>query len=97
MVGYGRIEGRDMRIGVTIKSKFFSIWYIFRFLILWIESSLYSWGEVSCPATRHRGVWGVRRYSSYSFLTSALDGGEWSASRPGRALLPGKGPQVPIG
>jgi hypothetical protein len=25
---------------------------------------------------------GERRYSSYSFLTSALDGGEWSASRP---------------
>jgi hypothetical protein len=25
----------------------------------------------------------VRRYSSYSFSTSALDGGEWSASRPG--------------
>jgi hypothetical protein len=24
-----------------------------------------------------------RMYSSYSFLTSALDGGEWSASRPG--------------
>jgi hypothetical protein len=33
-----------------------------------------------------------RRYSSYSFLTSALDGGDWSASRPGRALPPGKGP-----
>jgi hypothetical protein len=32
------------------------------------------------------------KYSSYSFLTSALDGGEWSASRPGRALAPGKGP-----
>jgi hypothetical protein len=31
-----------------------------------------------------------------SFLTSALDGGEWSASRPGRALPPGKGPAVPI-
>jgi hypothetical protein len=30
-------------------------------------------------------------YSSYSFTTSALDGGEWSASRPGRAL-----PPVPI-
>jgi hypothetical protein len=30
--------------------------------------------------------------SSYSFLTSALDGGVWSASRPGRAL-----PPVPIG
>jgi hypothetical protein len=39
---------------------------------------------------------GERRYSSYSFLTSALDGGEWSASRPGRALAPGKGPPVPI-
>jgi hypothetical protein len=35
---------------------------------------------------------GERRYSSYSFTTSALDGGEWSASRPGRALPPGKGP-----
>jgi hypothetical protein len=35
-------------------------------------------------------------YSSYSFTTSALDGGEWSASRPVRALPPGKGPTVPI-
>jgi hypothetical protein len=26
-----------------------------------------------------------------------LDGGEWSASCPGRALPPGKGPPVPIG
>jgi hypothetical protein len=39
---------------------------------------------------------GEERYSSYSFSTSALDGGEWSASRPGRALPPGKGPPVPI-
>jgi hypothetical protein len=38
---------------------------------------------------------GERRYSSYSFLTSALEGGEWSASRPGRALAPGKEPPVP--
>jgi hypothetical protein len=35
-------------------------------------------------------------YSS-SFMTSALDGGEWSASRPGRALHPEKRPPVPIG
>jgi hypothetical protein len=35
-------------------------------------------------------------YSSYSFTTSALDGGEWSASRPGRALPLGKGHLVPI-
>jgi hypothetical protein len=38
---------------------------------------------------------GERRYSSYSFLTSALEGGEWSASPPGRALPPGKEPPVP--
>jgi hypothetical protein len=31
------------------------------------------------------------RYSPYSFATSALDGGEWSASRPGRTLPPRKG------
>jgi hypothetical protein len=31
---------------------------------------------------------------SYSFTTSALDGGEWSASRPGRALPPEKGPII---
>jgi hypothetical protein len=37
---------------------------------------------------------GGGRYSSYSF--AVLDGGEWLASRPGRALPPGKGPPVPI-
>jgi hypothetical protein len=37
-----------------------------------------------------------RRYSSYFFLTSALEGGEWLASRPGRPLPPGKNPAVPI-
>jgi hypothetical protein len=38
---------------------------------------------------------GDRRYSSYSLLTSALEGSEWSASRPGRALPPGREPPVP--
>jgi hypothetical protein len=38
-----------------------------------------------------KALGGDRKYSSYSFLTSALDGGEWSTSRPGRAL-----PPVPI-
>jgi hypothetical protein len=37
-----------------------------------------------------------RRYSFYSFSTSAVDGGEWSASLPGRALAPGKGPPARI-
>jgi hypothetical protein len=31
---------------------------------------------------------GKKRCSSYSFLTSALDWGEWSATRPDRALAP---------
>jgi hypothetical protein len=35
---------------------------------------------------------GERMYISYSFLTSALDGGGWSVTRPGRALPLGKGP-----
>jgi hypothetical protein len=39
---------------------------------------------------------GEKRYTSYSFLTSALDGGEWSVSCPSRTLGPGKGPRVPI-
>jgi hypothetical protein len=42
------------------------------------------------PVTGHGGALGERMYSSYSFLTSALEAGEWSASRPGRALPPGK-------
>jgi hypothetical protein len=37
------------------------------------------------------------RYSSYSFSISAIDGGEWSASLPGRALAPEKGPPVRLG
>jgi hypothetical protein len=39
---------------------------------------------------------GERKYSSYSFLTSALDRGEWLASRPGRALPQGKDPRYPL-
>jgi hypothetical protein len=37
---------------------------------------------------------GDRRYISYAYSNSALDWGEWSASRPGRALASGKGPPV---
>jgi hypothetical protein len=40
--------------------------------------------------TRHEGAWGERRYSSYSFSTSALDGGEWLASRPRPCFTPGE-------
>jgi hypothetical protein len=48
------------------------------------------------PLTRRGGALGERRYSSYALLTSALKGGEWLASRPGRALLLQKQPPVPI-
>jgi hypothetical protein len=36
-------------------------------------------------------------YSSYSFMTSALDESEWSASRSGGALPPVKEAPVPTG
>jgi hypothetical protein len=49
----------------------------------------------SWPTTHHGGVLEEMRYSSYSFLISVLDGGEWSASCPGRASDPGRGPPVP--
>jgi hypothetical protein len=49
-----------------------------------------------CSTTGHGGTWEERRYSSYSLSTSTLDGGEWLASLPGRALAPGKGPPVLI-
>jgi hypothetical protein len=48
------------------------------------------------PLHAMQALGGEEVYSSYSFTASALDGGEWSASRPGRALPPGKGPPVPI-
>jgi hypothetical protein len=41
-----------------------------------------------CHTTCHGGARRERRYSSYSFMTLALDGSEWSASHPGRALPP---------
>jgi hypothetical protein len=49
----------------------------------------------SCSTTCREGAWVEMKYSSYSFSTSALNRGEWSATRPGRALAPGKGPPVP--
>jgi hypothetical protein len=50
--------------------------------------------KVKLSSYRHADAKG--RGTSSSFLASALDGGEWSASRLGRALAPGKGPPVPI-
>jgi hypothetical protein len=45
------------------------------------------------PVHATKALGGGGGCSSYSFLTSALDGGEWSTSRPGCALASGgKGP-----
>jgi hypothetical protein len=42
----------------------------------------------SSPATRYGGAWGEKNYSSYSFLTSALDGVRGQRHAPA-ALCPG--------
>jgi hypothetical protein len=50
----------------------------------------------SSPATRHAGAWRERRYSSYSFLTSALDGVSGQRHAPA-ALFPGeRTPRYPL-
>jgi hypothetical protein len=41
-------------------------------------------------------VQGERMYNSYSFMTSALDGGEWSASAPAALYLRGKDTRYPL-
>jgi hypothetical protein len=42
------------------------------------------------PGKHRGGPQEGKRYNFYSFLTSTLDGDEWSASQPGCALLPGE-------
>jgi hypothetical protein len=49
-------------------------------------------GSMRNSSPRHEGVLGKWRYSYSSSLTSALDGGEWSASRPGRFIPKEKAP-----
>jgi hypothetical protein len=48
-------------------------------------------------APRHEGVLGEWRYSFTYSLTSALDGGEWSASRPGRFIPKERAPGGGVG
>jgi hypothetical protein len=48
-----------------------------------VAQRYYHWDSFNW-APRHEGVLGEWRYISTHCLTSALDGGEWSASRPGR-------------
>jgi hypothetical protein len=52
--------------------------------------------KIKLSCCLHADAKAERRYNSYSFFNSAVDGGEWSASRLGRALPPGKEPQYPL-
>jgi hypothetical protein len=54
--------------------------YIYTHELLKVKLSLCFFNR----APRHEDVLGEWRYSSTHSLTTALDGGEWSASRPGR-------------
>jgi hypothetical protein len=49
------------------------------------------------PQHTHRGSGGRGGIAPTHSRPRHQMGGEWSASRPGRALPPGKGPPVPIG
>jgi hypothetical protein len=90
-IRYGRGDKRKTPLSRGIQS-----------LLYYVPSSLFT----SCTAhyqlklkLSHYTPWrrlGERRYSSYSFSTSALDGGEWSASCCGRALTSGKGRRYPL-
>jgi hypothetical protein len=53
-------------------------------------------GKVVRLGAMKEGAWGERRYSSHSFLTSAVEGGESSASCPGRVLPPGERTRNPL-
>jgi hypothetical protein len=65
-------------------------------LILRLQTNKIIKYKESSPATPCSGQ-GERGNSTYSFLTLALDGGEWSASRLGLAVPPGRvPPSVPI-
>jgi hypothetical protein len=49
-----------------------------------------------CSTTRHEGAWVARRYSSYSFSTSILDGVSGQHHVPTALYPPGKEPGSPL-
>jgi hypothetical protein len=78
---------------------FIELWCYVMMMMMIFKPLIYyllSYAEQKQSHNTPMGAQGERVYSSCSFTTSALDGGEWSASGPGRALPPGKGPPVPI-
>jgi hypothetical protein len=71
-------------------------WSVIKSCVFYIYGSCMTLSFFCSPATRHGGAWGERRYSSYSFSTSALDGVSGQRHAPAALLPPGKGPPVPI-
>jgi hypothetical protein len=63
--------------------------------VAYLSSSKVKKKRQSCPATSMQTTTG-EDITSYLFLTSVVDGGEWSASRPSHALPPGKEPRYPL-
>jgi hypothetical protein len=82
-----RILKRTRRVNGRLKEV-----YVSNILVRYADQNILKDKAVPLHATEALGV--EKRYSSYSFSTSALDGDEWSASRPDSALAPGKGPPV---
>jgi hypothetical protein len=52
--------------------------------------------KLSGPTIHHEGACGERGVQFLPILDLGTRWGEWSASRSGRALPPGKGPLIPI-
>ena len=60
-------------------------------LITYVLQATRLWSSWSCPCLPHQGILGMLiQPVAYWFVTSALDGNEWSTGRPG--LLLGKTP-----
>jgi hypothetical protein len=86
-----KVQKQDSSKCITPSSKPFRIT---EFSVPWLHSCLKKKVKQSRYTPWRR--LGGEGYISNSFLTLTLDGGEWSASRPGRALALEKGPLVPI-
>jgi hypothetical protein len=67
-----------------------TFWMVFRKRVRLKACKVQSLQKQSCPATHHEGARGERQYSSYLFLTSALDGGVSGQRHAPTTLCPGE-------
>ena len=78
-----------MNVLCAVLIHIFILWPVPSWILVCIYRNFINIGRFH-PFIGHEGPQGEQRYSSTLFLTSALEGGEGSASRPGRTLHPGK-------